>query len=109
MRFRKLDGTVRLLNHTVGTFGYAPPEMLDFKSRINMARMDSWGLGATFFQMMTERRPFKGENKEELLANQLKCNFDLPHGFVHKDTFSPECMAVIRNLCTVKPGKDFPC
>ena len=103
MHFRKLDGTVRLLNHTAGTFGYAPPEMLDFKSRINMARMDSWCMGATFFEMMTGRRPFKGETKEELLSNQLRRNFDLPRRFVHKDTFSSEYMAVIRNLCAVKP------
>ena len=103
MYFRKLDGSLRLLTHTAGTFGYAPPEMLDFKSHINMARMDSWCLGATFFEIMTGRRPFKGETKEELLANQLRRNFDLPRGFVHKDTFSSEYMAVIRNLCTIKP------
>ena len=36
----------------------APPEMLDFKPHIHMARMDLWCLGATFFQMMTRRRPF---------------------------------------------------
>ena len=103
MYFRKLDGSLRLLNHTPCTFGYAPPEMLDFKSGINMARMDSWCLGATFFEMVTGRRPFKGETKEELLANQLRRNFDLPRRFVHKNTFSSEYMAVIRNLCTVKP------
>ena len=109
MYFRKLDGTLRLLNHTAGTFGYAPPEMLDFKSGISMARMDSWCLGATFFEMMTGRRPFKGETKAELLANQLRCNFDLPRRFVHKDTFSSEYMTVIRNLCTVKPkARIFP-
>ena len=103
MYFRKLDGSLRLLNHTAGTFGYAPPEMLDFKFRINMARMDSWRLGATFFEMMTGRRPFKGETEEELLANQLSRKFDLPRGFVHKDTFGSEYMTVIRSLCTVKP------
>ena len=103
MYFRKLDGSLRLLTHTAGTFGYAPPEMLDFKSGINMARMDSWCLGATFFEMMTGRRPFKGETKEELLTNQLRRNFDLPRRFVHKDTYSSEYMAVIQNLCTVKP------
>ena len=102
MCFWKLDGTVRLLNHTAGTFGYAPPEMLDFKSRINMARIDSWCLGATFFQMMTGRRLLKGETKEELLTNHLRRNFDLPWGFVQKYTFSSEYMAVIRNLCSVK-------
>ena len=103
MYFRKQDGSLRLLNHTASTFGYAPPEMLDFKSGINMARMDSWCLGATFFEMVTGRRPFKGETKEELLSNQLRRNFDLPRRFVHKNTFSSEYMAVIRNLCTVKP------
>ena len=51
--------------------------MLDFKSRINMARMDSWCLGATFFQMMTERRHFKGGTKEELLDVILNVPGDL--------------------------------
>ena len=42
-------------------------------------------------------------NREEpCYANQLRRNFDLQR-FVHKDTFSSKYMAVIRNLCTVKP------
>ena len=98
MCFWKLEGTVKLLNKTAGTFGYAPPEMLDFKSCINMARMDSWCLGATFFQMMTERRHFKGGTKEELLDVILNFPGGLSIRYI-----SSEYMAVIRNLCTAKP------
>ena len=101
--FKKLDGTRRLLDQSTGTFGYAPPEMLDFKPPIHMARMDSWCLGVTFFQMLTGRRAFLGETKEELLANQLSSNFDLPKGRCHKDQFSCDFMALIRKLCTVNP------
>ena len=101
--FKKLDGTCRLLDQSTGTFGYAPPEMLDFKPPIHMARMDSWCLGATFFQMLTGKRAFVGETKEELLANQLSSNFDLPKGRCHRDQFSCDYMALIRKLCTVNP------
>ena len=103
MYFKKLDGTRRIFYHSAGTFGYAPPEMLDLKPRSNMARMDSWSLGATFFKMLTGRRPFSGETKEELLANQLSSKFDLPKGRVQRDPFSCDYMALIRNLCTVDP------
>ena len=103
MFFKKLDGTRRIFYHSAGTFGYAPPEMLDLKPRSNMARMDSWSMGATFFKMLTGRRPFSGETKEELLANQLSSKFDLPKGRVQRDPFSCDYMALIRNLCTVDP------
>ena len=103
MFFRKLDGTQRIFYHSAGTFGYAPPEMLDLKPHRHMARMDSWSLGATFFKMLTGRRPFSGETKEELLANQLSCKFDLPKGRVQRDPFSCDYMALIRNLCTLDP------
>ena len=103
MFFRKLDGTHRIFYHSAGTFGYAPPEMLDLKPHRHMARMDSWSLGATFFKMLTGRRPFSGETKEELLANQLSSKFDLPKGRVQRDLFSCDYMALIRNLCTVDP------
>ena len=103
MYFRKLDGTLRKLHHITGTFGFAPPEMLDFKSGIHMARLDSWCLGATFFKMVTGRRPFSGKAKEEVLSNQLSSNFNLPQDFVHKDTASADYMTLIRNLCTVDP------
>ena len=52
--------------------------------------------------MLAGRCTFKGET-EELPAYQKRRNFDLPWGFVHKDTFSSEYMAVIQNLCTVRP------
>ena len=103
MYFRKRDGTLMYLDYISGTFGYAPPEMLDFKSGIHMARMDSWCLGSTFFIMVTGRRPFLGKTKEELLANQLIRNFNMPNDFIHKDTVSSDYMTLIRKLCTVDP------
>ena len=77
--------------------------MLDFKSGITMARMDSWCLGSTFFKMVTGRRPFLCKTKEELIANQLSSSFNMPQDFVHKDTVSSDYMTLIRNLCTVDP------
>ena len=103
MYFRKLDGTLRKLNHITGTFGYAPPEMLDFKPGIHMAKLDSWCLGATYFKMVTGRRPFLGKTKEEVLFNQLSRNFNLPPDFVYKDTASSDYMTLIQNLCNVDP------
>ena len=103
MYFRKRDGILRYLDYISGTFGYSPPEMLDFKSGINMARMDSWCLGSTFFKMVTGRRLFVGKTKEELLANQLSSNFNMPNACIHKDTVSSDYMTLIQNLCAVDP------
>ena len=58
-----------------GSLRYFSPEMFQC-NEICPFKADIWALGVTFFCMATGEYPFKGNSREDLKQNVLKCNFN---------------------------------
>ncbi len=61
---------------TVGTLAYMSPEQLEGVP--SDPRTDIWSLGVVFFEMVSGRRPFDGENPAELIRSILNDEPDWP-------------------------------
>ena len=105
-RFLNADGSIRYLDEFRGSLEYAPPEMILLESPINMAKSDSWSLGATYFSMMSGNLPFVCNSKEQLLSNQLNGNYymtSLMKIRIRNDPVYKGFMEMIKCLCDVQP------
>ena len=105
-RFLNADGSIRYLDEFRGSLEYAPPEMILLESPINMAKSDSWSLGATYFSMMSGNLPFVCNSKEQLLSNQLNGNYymrSLLKIRIRNDPVYKGFMEMIKCLCNVQP------
>lgn len=58
--------------HMVGTPFYMAPEVVE-RARYSHT-IDMWGLGCCLFELMSLRKPFKGEDRKELFKNILTQN-----------------------------------
>ena len=104
-RFLNADGSIRYLDEFRGSLEYAPPEMILLESPINMAKSDSWSLGATYFSMMSGNLPFVCNSEEQLLANQLNGNYymtSLMKIRIRNDPIYKGFMEMIKCLCDVQ-------
>jgi len=76
-RREQSDAMVTIAGTTVGTPHYMSPEMIRCELDIDV-RSDFYGLGATFFHMVTGRVPFPSGSQAEILASHLKDPVPLP-------------------------------
>ncbi|MEN8149222.1 MAG: SUMF1/EgtB/PvdO family nonheme iron enzyme [Planctomycetota bacterium] len=76
-RREQSDAMVTIAGTTVGTPHYMSPEMIRCESDIDI-RSDLYGLGATFYHMITGRVPFPSRSQAEILASHLKDPVPLP-------------------------------
>ena len=61
-----------MLTHKCGTPGYVAPEM--FLKEQYSYKADIFSLGAVFFNLLTGRYLFSGENMDQTLRRNVKCD-----------------------------------
>jgi serine/threonine-protein kinase len=83
-----------------GTPYYISPEQIRGEVKIGPAA-DIYGLGATFYHMVTGRVPFEGENPSAVMHKHLKANLVPPDHLNPK--LSAGCAQVIEMMMAKKP------
>ena len=63
-----------LLYHKCGTPGYVAPEML--KGKGYSYKSDIFSLGSLFFNLITGRYLFSGDNNHSVLIKNMECKID---------------------------------
>ena len=81
----------------VGTLNYMSPEQAQGKSVDT--RSDIFSLGVVFYEMLTGRRPFEGENPAEILASIIK---DTPDSVSDLNRAVPRDLSKIVKRCLAK-------
>ncbi|MDP6931809.1 MAG: serine/threonine-protein kinase [Myxococcota bacterium] len=66
---------------TMGTPGYMAPEQISDAAKVDQ-RADIFALGAILYEMLTGRRPFRGEDMVETLQATKEGHYDPPRGIV---------------------------
>jgi serine/threonine protein kinase len=97
-------GIARVLAHTmsvastrVGTVDYMAPEHFQGAAGTNA---DLWSLGVTFYELLTGRRPFRGEPAEVMHAVMHTAPDDAP---LHEAGIDPRLIRVIRKMLDKDP------
>ena len=86
---------------TLGTPAYMAPEQA--RGRAADARSDLWSLGAVFYEMLTGRRPFGGDDPQTAIYAILNEEPEpLP------DRVPEELRSIVSRLLTKDPGGRFP-
>jgi len=63
------DGEGTQLGQMVGTLPYMSPEQAEGRPDMIDARTDIYGLGATFFRLLTGRQPHFGKSKDDIVTH----------------------------------------
>lgn len=114
---RRPDGTVKILDfglarlmaHSqyraatrVGSFAYMAPEQFSGAAGLNV---DLWGLGVTFYQLLTNTLPFPGRDEGSLVRQILYDPPDLAP--LETDAFDPRLARVIAKVLEKEPERRY--
>ena len=88
----------------LGTPDYRAPEQ-SIGGNID-GRADQFSLGVVFYEMLTGRKPFAGESPVDMLANQLRGEFEDPKTYNPK--ISNDAVKVLRKSLAAQPDNRFP-
>jgi serine/threonine protein kinase len=87
-----------LLGETVcGTPDYMAPEIV--RQEVYSEKVDIWGLGVVFYEMLVGYPPFQGEAQPDLFANIIQTEPDFPQ------SVQPTAAALIRKMLNKNPEK----
>jgi len=94
---KSLDSDLALTgtNLVVGTPYYMSPEQADPRMDVD-SRSDQYSLGATFFEMVTGRRPYEGKSAKEILRQATQG--PPPSAHDHNPQISEACSRVIQRM-----------
>ncbi len=65
------DTSLTATNATLGSVRYMSPEQISNSKTVD-TRTDIWALGATLFELLTNRSPFRGESSLEIVSRILQ-------------------------------------
>jgi serine/threonine protein kinase len=83
---------------TVGTPGYASPEVLQAKG--HGPATDWWSIGICLYELTAGLPPFLGDSVGEILQNMLKDQVDFS---LFPDEVTADCSDMVRRLLTIDP------
>ena len=87
-----------------GTREYFAPELLGSAS-INLQKTDMWSLGVVLYTLLTGRKPFKADGKDD---RQFQLSL-LRSSYTKPDHLSPQACSVLDQLLHVIPSKRCTC
>jgi len=94
-----------------GTLAYMAPEV--FKGKGYSYSVDWWGLGVILYECLFGKRPFKGQNNEQLTMNIIapqEIRFPSCNSLTKKPVnITPECAMFISGLLTKDPNQRLGC
>lgn len=82
-----------------GTELYYAPELYQRSEQGYDFTVDFWQLGCTIFELLTEKPPFLGRNKQERIEKILNVNPVFP------ETMSPDCVSLLQFLLEKSPSR----
>ena len=97
---RLIDTSKTQANILIGTLGYMSPEQ--FQGERADQRTDIWGVGVLFFELLSYKRPFDGENASSLILNIVDEKKQPPR----MREFMPECPSDLEALIDKMLKKD---
>lgn len=80
-----------------GSLYYIAPEI--FKGEKYGLEIDVWSLGIILYIMVTNRFPFDGETREELIGKILHCNYKIPR------FLSTRCKRLLKKMLVLNPSE----
>jgi CHASE2 domain-containing sensor protein len=94
------DSSLTQEGQILGTPYYMAPELIDGKK--GDARSDEYALGVVFYEMLSRRRPFEGDEVRQIMLQILMHPAPSLEGVVSQDV-PPEVLAVIDRMMAKKP------
>ncbi|HUS88765.1 MAG TPA: serine/threonine-protein kinase, partial [Desulfosporosinus sp.] len=100
----KTVNPLTLLASAKGTPAFKPPECL---SNMDSCAADVWGIGATFYLLLTDHLPFPADNRMDFQSGKWWKNPLVPasHFNVHVD---PMLDSILSQSLEIKPGGRYP-
>ena len=95
---KTLNNTLEKAKTFVGTAYYLPPEIIDEKKYSYEA--DIWSLGVSFYQLMTFKMPFDGENVPAIIK---KIALGSGYKKISKKYYSEELINLVYKMMSTKP------
>ena len=98
------DAAVAEAGRAYGTPYYISPEQIRGEVKIG-PQADIYGLGATFYHMVTGKVPFEGKNPSEVMRRHLKAPLEPPDHINTK--LSPGCAQVIEMMMSKQASERY--
>ena len=68
-------GSLKQVQHFIGTVGYAAPEQYEIPAKTCGPAVDMWACGAVLYNMLSATMPFPGESREEIIMKSKRADF----------------------------------
>ncbi|MBI4568901.1 MAG: protein kinase [Planctomycetes bacterium] len=99
-----MGSDITIQGQMIGTPYYMAPEQI--QGRDVDGRTDIYGLGVTYYYMLTGRRPFEGASVQEVIIAQLRATAPAPHTL--DQSIPRQVSRTVMKMLEKPPDKRFP-